>query len=371
MIFFNEKEMSQDLYSVLGIDKSASTIEIKKAYKKLAMKHHPDKGGDEEMFKKISHAYSILSDETKRKQYDTFGTVDEQEGMNMQNFQDIFESMFGGSGGFETMFGGANPFGGGMFHMSSNQQAVKKSPDKSITLHVSLEEVFTGKTIQYRLLTKKYSSGLSCSRCKGTGRIQQCMQIGPGMMTQSISECDLCRGSGKQYEDKYAVRKEEIVDIPIPKGIPTGQRLAIRGKGDEYPGLARGDVIVTVQHKPHSTFKKSVQNPFDILYEHYISLEEYLFGFSNWITFLDGNKYSIHYGKEQKLEQPMLFRIKGKGFKYRNQCGDLICHLKLQYPTEKSLQKIKTVLQEPPTISIPDCTHKILLTKQNMDNVKI
>ena len=110
MMFFNQKEMSQDLYSVLGLGKEATSAEIKKAYKKLAMKHHPDKGGDEEMFKKISHAYSILSDETKKKQYDTFGTVDEQEGMNMQNFHDIFESMFGGSGGFETMFAGGWSF---------------------------------------------------------------------------------------------------------------------------------------------------------------------------------------------------------------------------------------------------------------------
>lgn len=368
MIFFNQKEMSQDLYCVLGLQKSANASEIKKAYKRLAMKHHPDKGGDEEMFKKISHAYSILSDEKKRNQYDTFGTVDEQEGMNMQNFHDIFENMFGGGGGFETMFGGGNPFGGGMFHMSSNRQQTRKSPEKTITLHVSLEEVFTGKTIQYRLVTKKYSSGSSCSKCGGKGRVQQCMQIGPGIMTQSISECDSCRGSGNEYEDKYAVRKEEIVDIPIPKGIPSGQRLAIRGKGDEYPGLPRGDVIVTVEHKPHSLFRKSTQNPFDIVYHHSISLEEYLFGFSNSLVYLDGKEYTIQYQKEHKLGQPFLFRIKGKGFQYRNQSGDLICSFQLQYPSEQKLEKMKTVLEQPKQ-TVTESSNKILLTKDNMETI--
>lgn len=342
-----KKKMSEDLYSVLGVDKNASVNEIKKAYKKLAMKHHPDKGGDEEMFKKISQAYSVLSDENKRKQYDTFGTVEEQEGMNMEHFQNIFENMFGG-GGFETMFGGS-PFGGGggMFHMGGRQQETRKSPDKAITLHVSLEEVFSGKTVQYRLVSKKYSTGTSCSTCDGKGRVQQYMQLAPGMMTQSISSCGDCQGSGKKYEEKYAIRKEEIVEIPIPKGIPSGQRLAIRGKGDEYAGLPRGDVIVSIQHKVHSTFQKSTKNPFDIVYTHKISLEDYLFGFSHSIQFLDGKQYTFHYDNKQKLEQPFQFRLKGKGFNYRNNIGDLIFYCRLEYPSEKIIQKIQTVLEKP------------------------
>ena len=368
-MFFNQKEMSQDLYSVLGLGKEATSAEIKKAYKKLAMKHHPDKGGDEEMFKKISHAYSILSDETKKKQYDTFGTVDEQEGMNMQNFHDIFESMFGGSGGFETMFAGGGPFGGGMFQMGSNRQT-KKSPDKTITLEVSLEEVFTGKTIPYRLVTKKFTSGLTCSKCQGRGRLQQCVQIGPGIMTQSISECEVCKGSGKIYEEKYATRNEEIVEIPIPKGIPSGQRLAIRGKGDSFPGLPRGDVIVTVVHKQHNLFQKSLQNPFDVVYQHPISLEKYIFGFSDSIKYLDGKDYSIHYEKPENSSHPLIFRIKGKGFHYRNQSGDLICHLKLQYPSDTTLKKIQNILERP-KISLHRSSHQIMLTKQNAENLKL
>jgi len=361
--------MTQDLYSVLGLTKSATSPEIKKAYKKLAMKHHPDKGGDEEMFKKISHAYSILSDENKRKQYDTFGTVDDQEGMNMQNFQDIFENMFGGGGGFETMFGG-NPFGGGMFHMSSSNRPSEKSPDKIITLHVSLEEVYTGKTIKYRLVTKKYTSGTSCKTCEGKGRVQQYMQLGPGMMTQSISPCTVCKGSGKQFEEKYAIHKDEIVDIPIPKGIPSGQRLAIRGKGDEYGGLPRGDVIVTVQHKPHSTFQKSVKNPFDLLYKQTISLEDYLFGFSCCVPFLDGKQYQLTYDKNQKLDQPFQFRIKGKGFQYRQNSGDLICSFQLKYPSSETLNTLQNVLP-PPSKNTKVSENTILLTKQCIDNIDL
>jgi DnaJ family protein A protein 2 len=357
--------MTQDLYSVLGITKEASQSDIKKAYKKLAFKHHPDKGGDEEMFKKISHAYSILSDEAKRKQYDTFGTVDEQDGMNMQNFQDIFESMFSGQGGgFETMFGGG-PFGG-MFQMASNRQS-EKSPEKHINLKVSLEEVFTGKTIPYRLLTKKYTSGMTCVNCQGKGRLQQCVQIAPGMMTQSISNCTVCKGSGKTYDEKYAIRKEEIVEIPIPKGIPSGQRLAIRGKGDEYSGIERGDVIVTVEHKPHSTFQKSSRNPFDIILKHSIRLDEYLFGFSHYFTFLDGKTYSIQYEGNQKLEQPFLFRIPGKGFQYRNNSGDLVCSLELQYPSSDTIQDLWGIFKGVPE-HVKSTDNQIILSKQNSES---
>ena len=155
---------------------------------------------------------------------------------------------------------------------------------------------------------------MTCSKCQGRGRLQQCVQIGPGIMTQSISECEVCKGSGKIYEEKYATRNEEIVEIPIPKGIPSGQRLAIRGKGDSFPGLPRGDVIVTVVHKQHNLFQKSLQNPFDVVYQHPISLEKYIFGFF-WFDKVLGRKglfYSLW--KTWKQLTPAHFSNKRKGF---------------------------------------------------------
>ena len=131
----------ENLYDVLGVSKEASETDIKKAYRKLAIKHHPDKGGDEETFKKISEAYGILSDKDKKRQYDMFGTYDSVPMDNMPNFNDIFEGIFGGrgSGSMEQMFGGM--FGG----MGGRPQ--QKGKDKTITLRVSLDEVYQGKTI--------------------------------------------------------------------------------------------------------------------------------------------------------------------------------------------------------------------------------
>lgn len=319
-----------NLYEILGISKDASESEIKKAYRKLAIKHHPDKGGNEEVFKKISHAYGILSDNDKRKQYDMFGTYDDSMPTNMPNFNDIFENIFQG-GGMGDIFGGI--FG-------SQRQQVKKGKDKSITLKVSLEEVFLGKIIKYRLVRKIWREGDKCCECDGNGQKIQMVQLGPGMVTQSISQCSKCSGNGFKYDEKFAKTEEEIIDIPLPKGIPSGHRLAIRGKGDQYGSLPNGDIIVTIEHKPHSSFQSSKRNPIDIIYEHNLTLYEVINGFQFSFHYIDGKDIIVESKNGiRRIDRPLCYRIPKKGFLYKNVQGDIVIHFKIVIP--KSVEEIK------------------------------
>jgi DnaJ-class molecular chaperone len=323
----------ENLYDTLGVSKNASEAEIKKAYRKLAIKHHPDKGGDEETFKKISEAYSVLSDKDKKKQYDMFGTYDSVPMDNMPNFNDIFENMMGGMGGMEQMFGGI--FGG----MGGSRQQQQKGKDKNITLSVSLDEVYEGKTIKYRLVRKNWNQGSKCSVCDGQGKKVQMVQLGPGMVSQSITNCSSCSGNGSFYEEKYATVENEIIDIPIPKGIPSGHRLAIRGKGDKYGNLPCGDIIVTIEHKPHSTLSTSKRNPCDIYYTHPISCYEAIYGFIFQIEYFNKKYITIESNGIHKINGPLLFRIPNMGFHYKHFKGDLILHFVLSIP--ENIEKVK------------------------------
>ena len=348
--------MSSNLYEILGVEKDSTDTDIKKAYRKLAIKHHPDKGGDEETFKKISHAYGILSDTDKRKQYDMFGTYDDSLPQNMPNFNDIFENIFQG-GGMGQMFGG-------MFGNSMEKK--QKSKDKSITLSVSLDEVFLGKTIKYRLLRKKYLDGSECKNCDGKGKQIQMIQLGPGIITQNIMCCPICNGSGIEYNEKFSTVEEEIIDIPIPKGIPSGQRLAIRGKGDQYGSLPPGDIIVTIEHKPHSNFETSKRNVLDIIYRKNITLYELMYGFNFTFEFLNNEMFSIKSNQGIHLiEKPLCYRIPNKGFSYKNIQGDLLIYIITSIP--KSIEDIQKI-EEKESIS---CKNIYRIENLHLDNIDI
>ena len=348
--------MDLNLYEILGVEKNSSETEIKKAYRKLAIKHHPDKGGDEETFKKISHAYGILSDPDKKKQYDMFGTYDDSLPQNMPNFNDIFENIFQG-GNMGQMFGGM--FGNPM-------ESKKKGKDKNINLDVSLEEVYSGKTIKYRLLRKKYLDGDKCSTCDGKGKQIQMIQIGPGIITQNITTCPACNGNGTMYNEKFSTIDEEIIDIPIPKGIHNGSRLAIRGKADQYGTLPPGDIIVTIRHKPHSVFESSKRNPLDIVFRKNLTLYQLIHGFSFHFEHLDNSSIFIKSSKGIRfIEKPLCFRIEKKGFSYKNITGDLLLFFKISIP--KSVDDIKEI----PTEEIIHSTNTIYIENLPLDSIDI
>lgn len=321
---------TENLYEVLGVEKDVSEADLKKAYKKLAIKHHPDKGGNEETFKKVSEAYSILSDSEKRKKYDMFGTYDEN-AMQMPDMNDIFQNIFGG--GAASFFGGSQ---------QSQQQQQKRGKNKTVTLTVSLEEVYCGKVIPYRLIKKKFINCKKCINCDGKGKIVEMMQMGP-MITQNISQCSRCSGTGTIFNEKDVKIEEKVIDIPIPKGCPNGQKLAVRGEGDIYGNLPPGDVIILINYKPHSNF---TINELNIIYKIDIDYKEFLFGFQKKIKFLDGKNLVISSNKilYNEINKEPIKIIKKKGLNYRNLFGDFIIKFNIKSPDNNDLNKIKKAL---------------------------
>lgn len=324
-----QKKERMSLYDILEVPRDAPVSEIKKAYKKLAMKHHPDKGGDPERFKKISEAYSILSDETKRRNYDQFGTVDDQE---MPDINNIFNSFFGFPFGGSSMNG--SPFG-----------RKNKSSNKQLSLEVTLEDVMMGRTIPFTFTRQKFHKGKTCSTCQGQGKRMQHMNLGIGFMTQSIVSCETCEGNGTIYSESAQV--EETVSVPLPKGIPSGNRLVIRQKGDEYPGKEPGDIVLVVCYKNH-TFYRPVTDSLDLECTVVLTFYEFLYGFRKDLTLLDGNVITLEQSQGQSFgsvisAQRLEKVIRHKGFSYKGHQGHLI--LRFEFNIPKDLRNIESFIK--------------------------
>jgi DnaJ family protein A protein 2 len=278
-------------YELLGVDKSASTAEIKKAYRKLAIQHHPDKGGDEEKFKEITRAYEVLSDEGKRSQYDQFGEEGIQDGgMGGGNPRDIFETLFGGG------------MGGGR-----RQTGKRKGQDVVHAIKATLEQIYNGasrKLAINRDVIDTSEQVTTCNDCDGRGVKVQIIRMGP-MIQQSQSACGRCNGEGKRYKIK---KEREILDVFIEKGAVNGQKIVFANKADESPNMEPGDVIFVVQEEPHATFTRKGE---DLYIKKSISLLEALTGFQMVVTHLDGRKLIVK-NKPGEIIKPVL---EGRGLK--------------------------------------------------------
>ena len=298
--------MSGDLYQRLGIGRGASADEIKKAYRTLAREHHPDKGGDPEVFKGIQEAHEVLSDDRRRQIYDATGTVNEGGGggggmggmaaggvpffmsqmgpfgMPGVNFDmgDLLGSMFGGGG----MGGRRGPARGG------------KSPDKRQDVGLRLEQFYKGTDIKL-----KFNQARRCGMCNATGAetTEPCgagcngtgfrmvhQQIGPGMMVQSRAQCDACSGSGKRVlrmckgcQGKKFIQKEKVLDIKVLPGMVVGEALTFAGEcSDMLEYDAPGDVILDLKLAVEGA-PKYEWNGVDLTYKHYVSFAESILGF--------------------------------------------------------------------------------------------
>jgi len=345
------QQPSKDYYGVLGIEKPSSEEEIKKAFRRLALKYHPDKSkGDpekEEKFKEINEAYDVLSDESKKKMYDQFGTVDGMggmpEGMNMEN---IFENLFG--------------FGGGIPGMPGMGMRRKKKPmHKTYELPVTLEEVYNGKKIPFRIKRKIYrgTGSSKCSHCRGNGQVVQQMNIG-FMMTQNITMCPHCQGSGNDYKDKDFQVLECEVEVPIPAGTPEGNHLVMQGKGDELPDMETGDVHFVISYKKHDVFTLSEKETLDLEVIFDITLTEALYGFKRVIKMLDGQWLDIvlppRHSLCAKITQPIEKIMPGEGMKFQSHKGDLHLFFQIELPLANT-PNLRAVLEEAEyTTSIPE-----------------
>ena len=335
--------MTDNLYDTLGVGRNADAQEIKKAYKKLALQYHPDRGGDQEKFKKISEAYSILSDENKRARYDQFGSVD-MTNAEMPDMNDIFTNIFGfpfgGGGGGHPGMGmpgmpgmpgmgmpGMRGFGGG------GSGGVRKGPARHMQLEVTLEEVHKGSTVPFRLLRKKYLASKTCTTCNGQGQRVQQMSLGIGLMTQSIVDCSACQGNGSTFAEKDATTTEEVIQVPVPKGIPAGNKLVIRSKSDDYPGRETGDVVLSIVYKKHSFYRPS-KDPNDLECTVPISLSDYLLGFEKRLVLLDQSVIPLVFSPPvaNVLKGPIEKVISYHGFTYKHQTGNLIVRFEIHFP---------------------------------------
>ena len=332
--------MKQDFYKVLGVQKGASAAEIKKAYRKMAVKYHPDKNpGDteaEEMFKKAAEAYEVLSDPEKKAKYDQFGHQAFEGGgfggggMNMDDifsqFGDIFGSAFGG---------GFSGFGGG-------QRRVKGS-NLRIRVSLTLAEVAKGGEKKIKVKRKVQAPGVSykiCTTCNGSGQVTKIANTILGRM-QTSAPCHVCNGSGQILDkrpdgtDAQGLKvEEETVVVKIPAGVVEGMQLKVSGKGNDAPGNGiSGDLLVAIQEKEHDTLKREGDN---LHYDLYVSLPDAVLGTSKEIDTVTGK---VRIKIEAGVQSGKILRLKSKGIPSINGygAGDLLVHVNVWTP--KTLNK--------------------------------
>lgn len=324
--------MADDYYTVLGLAKDATPEQIKKAYRKLAIKNHPDKGGDSEKFKQIAAAYGTLSDPEKKGSYDKYGKTDGGGGMGAAS--DIFSMFFGGG----TGGGGGGP---------------RKGKDIVHSLEIPLEDMYNGKimkisVIRYRI---KYPPSMSaseavktCDACHGRGTVVQTRRMGP-MIHQVQAACQNCTGTGKELSRGVQKLKEQkILEVPIAKGAKSGERIRFYGESDEHPGIRPGDIIFVVKEKKHASFKRKGD---DLLMVTTINLCEALCGTKFSVNHLDNREIVI--STVGKLVKPgMCACVEGEGMPHKGDPytkGKLFIVFNVKFPDRLTGAQIR-VLQK-------------------------
>jgi molecular chaperone DnaJ len=353
----------KDFYEILGVSKSASDDEIKKAYRKLAIKYHPDKNPDdkaaEEKFKEAAEAYEILSNTEKRQRYNQYGHAGVGGasgnggghyggGMNMDDIFSQFGDIFGGGG-----------FGGGR---SSGGRRVTKGSNLRIKVKLNLEEIAKG--VEKKLKVNKF---ISCTTCKGSGAkngqfdtCKLCNGSGVQVRTQQTflgamqtqTTCSGCSGEGKTVKDKCntchgdgIVRAEEVISINIPAGVAEGMQLSVNGKGNAAPrGGINGDLLVLIEEEEHLELKRDGSNLF---YDSYVNFADAALGTSIEIPTVDAKvKIKIEPG----TQSGKVLRLKGKGLPDVNSygTGDLLVNINVWTPQnltsdeKKALELLRT-----------------------------
>lgn len=350
--------MGQDYYELLGVSKNANSDEIKKQYKKMAMKYHPDRNKENKeqaaaKFQEISNAYNVLTDPQKKNIYDQCGEEGlKQGGPGVDPFS-MFQEMFGeggmpgmgGMGGFN--FGNMGHRGG---HRNRENHEVKR-------MSISLEDLYKGKTVKFNithntLKNKNTNSIKTCGHCNGTGVEIRVHRMGP-IIQQMQSECSHCNGTGKIIDSNSMEKVTKKITVPIEKGMCNGEKIVIQGLGNfNVHSMKNDDLIFIINEQEHDIFKR-VDN--DLVVGLDINLVDSLIGFKFEFTHLDGSKFLIE--SNQILKQNDIKVIKNKGMPYnsRNEVfGDLIFKFNIIYPNsldKNTYDTIKNVL--PPTIFNP------------------
>ncbi|KJZ76230.1 hypothetical protein HIM_04312 [Hirsutella minnesotensis 3608] len=339
-----------DLYELLSVDRDASQDQIKKAYRKAALKYHPDKAPEDQReesevkFKEITSAYEILSDEQKRHLYDTHGMA-------------AFDGSRGGPGGPEVdlndilsqMFGFNMGGPGG----PGGPRRPRRGPNEEQEYKVTLEELYKGKTVKFAANKQivcgqcKGSGGkdkvkpATCDRCRGNGMVEAIRQIGPGMMRRETVLCDHCQGTGSHFKEKdrckkckgkRTVQEKKVLEIYIPRGSMQGEHIVLEGEADQHPDQEPGDIVFTLVEEPHDTFSRLGN---DLSAELKITLAEALTGFSRVVLkHLDGRGISMEHPRGKILRPGDCLKVEGEGMpmKRGETKGDLYLLINIEFP---------------------------------------
>lgn len=354
----------RDYYEILGLERSATAEDVKKAYRKMAIKYHPDKNPNdptaEEKFKEAAEAYDVLSDDNKRARYDRFGHqgvsggVGGQgggQGMSMEDIFSQFGDIFGENSPFGSFFSGGNGF---------QQRRVRKGSDLRIKLKLNLQEVANG--VEKKIKVKRYDSCntcggngskggtalKNCTTCNGTGQVRRVTQTMLGQMV-STSTCPTCNGEGKIIETRCDVcvgegrtLVEEVIPIKIPAGVAEGMQLSMGGKGNVPPrGGVAGDLLIVVEEEEEELLKRDGNN---VVFDLYINFVDAALGTAIDVPTIDG-KARIQL--EPGTQSGKILRLKGKGVKELNGYGrgDQLVHVNVWTPKQVSTEE-KVILEK-------------------------
>ncbi len=361
----------RDYYDVLGVSRGADADEIKKAYRKMAIKYHPDKNpGDkqsEENFKEAAEAYEVLSNAEKKARYDQFGHAANAHsangggygggGMNMEDIFSQFGDIFGGGSPFDGFFGGGRQSGGG--------RRVQRGSNLRIKVRLTLEEIANGTEKKIKVNkqvacktcdgtgAKDRSSVQTCKTCGGQGAVRRVTNTILGQM-QTTSTCPTCNGEGTTITAKCTVchgegvvRDEETISINIPAGVSEGMQLSMSGKGNAAPrGGVPGDLIILIEEIPHETLKRDGNN---VIYDLHINFVDAAIGTTVEVPTIDGKaKIKIDPG----TQGGKILRLKSKGIPEVNSYhrGDQLVHINIWTPKALSREEreILEKLQDSP-----------------------
>ncbi|KAI9698180.1 MAG: Type I HSP40 co-chaperone [Candelina mexicana] len=342
-------------YDLLGVSPGANDAELRSAYKKGALKHHPDKNAHNpeaaEKFKEISHAYEVLSDSQKRQIYDQYG----EEGLEQggagggMSAEDLFSQFFGGGSAFGGMFGG-----GGMGMRDSG-------PKKARTIHhvhkVSLEDIYRGKVSKLALQKSiicpkcdgrggKEGAVKKCSGCDGLGMKTMMRQMGP-MIQRFQTVCPDCQGEGeiirdrdrcKQCNGKKTVIERKVLHVHVDKGVKNGHKIDFRGEGDQMPGVMSGDVQFEIEQKPHPRFQRKDD---DLFYHAEIDLVTALVGGTIYVEHLDDRWLTVNIPTGEVISPGEIKVIRGQGMPSlrHHDFGNLYIQFDVKFPKTLNLDK--------------------------------
>ncbi|HEX7365971.1 MAG TPA: molecular chaperone DnaJ [Pelobium sp.] len=344
----------RDYYDILGVSKGASADEIKKAYRKMAIKYHPDKNPDdkgaEEKFKEAAEAYEVLSNPEKKQRYDQFGHAGAQGGfggygggsMNMEDIFSQFGDIFGGGGGspFDSFFGGGGQSRGG-------GRRVQKGTNLRIKVKLTLEEIANGVEKKIKVNkqvlcntcdgtgAKDKSSFSTCKTCGGSGAVRRVTNTILGQM-QTTSTCPTCNGEGSTITSKCntchadgITRGEETISINIPAGVSEGMQLSMSGKGNAAPrGGVPGDLIILIEETPHESLKREGIN---VIYDLHVSFVDATLGSTIEVPTIDGK---ARIKLDPGTQGGKILRLKGKGIPEVNSYhkGDQLIQINIWTP---------------------------------------